>query len=75
MTKSITTKSIVFYADDDPDDLQLVQDAFMQYARNVEFITAGNGSEALSYFNSLGEEDPLQCLIILDINVPLVNGK
>lgn len=75
MTKSITTKSIVFYADDDPDDLQLVQDAFKHYARNVEIITAANGSEALTYFNNLGEEDPLPCLIILDINMPLVSGK
>lgn len=75
MTKSITPKSIVFYADDDADDLQLVQDAFRQYARNVDFVTATNGSEALSYFYNLTDEDPLPCLIILDINMPLVNGK
>ncbi len=75
MTKSITPKSIVFYADDDVDDLQLVQEAFRHYARNVDIITATNGSEALSYFNNLSEEDPLPCLIILDINMPLVSGK
>jgi len=75
MTKSITPKSIVFYADDDPDDLQLVQEAFRHYARNVDFVTANNGSEALSYFYNLPQEDPLPCLIILDINMPLVGGK
>ena len=75
MTKSITPKSVVFYADDDPDDLQLMQEAFRQYARNVEIVTATNGSEALSYFYNLPEEDPLPCLIILDINMPLVSGK
>src|SRR5262245_42926589 len=75
MTKSTSPKNIVFYADDDPDDLELVQDAFSRYARDVEVLTAKDGSQALSYLQSLGQEDPKPCLIILDINMPLINGK
>jgi CheY-like chemotaxis protein len=75
MTKSITPKSIVVYADDDLDDIELVQEAFRQYARDVEVITFGDGYGALSYFERLTTLDPLPCLVILDINMPGLNGK
>ena len=75
MTKSISPKNIVFYADDDIDDLELVQDAFDQYSENVEVITATDGSKALSYLSNLTHNDTLPCLIVLDINMPVINGK
>lgn len=75
MTKYTTSKNIVIYADDDPDDIELVEDAFKQFANNVEVITFGDGSQALSYLRNLTEADPLPCLVILDINMPVLNGK
>ena len=75
MTKEATQKNIVFYADDDTDDLELVQDAFANYANNVEVVTAINGMQACSYLQSLSDEDPSPCLIILDVNMPLLSGK
>lgn len=75
MVKSATPKNIVFYADDDTDDLELVQEAFDKYTNNVQVITAKDGVQALSYLQSLNEKTPTPCLIILDINMPLLNGK
>lgn len=75
MTKSTSPRNIVFYADDDVDDLELVQDAFSRYSNSVEVVTAKDGSQALSYLQNLGESDPKPCLIILDINMPFFNGK
>ncbi len=75
MTKAIPPKHIVLYADDDPDDLMLVQEAFASYTNNVEVVTATDGSEALSYLEGLGPLDPAPCLIILDVNMPRMNGK
>lgn len=72
---NIPPKHIVLYADDDPDDLALVQDAFAQYADNVEVVTASDGFEALSYLTGLDPFEPAPCLIILDINMPRLNGK
>jgi CheY-like chemotaxis protein len=75
MTQSTTPKNIVIYADDDPDDLELVQDAFSRYARNVEVIPFTNGVSALAYLQGLGPLDPTPCLVILDINMPVLTGK
>ncbi len=75
MTKSIPPKNIVLYADDDPDDLQLVHEAFSRYASNVDVVTVRDGTEAISYLKNLSEYDPTPCLIILDINMPRMSGK
>jgi CheY-like chemotaxis protein len=75
MVKPATPKNIVFYADNDTDDLELVQEAFGRYTNNVEVVTARDGVQALSYLQALDEYTSAPCLIILDINMPLLNGK
>jgi CheY-like chemotaxis protein len=75
MIKSIPSKNIVFYADDDSDDRQLVQDAFAEFTREVEVITVSDGGKAIEWLESRTELDPLPCLIILDINMPIMDGK
>jgi CheY-like chemotaxis protein len=75
MVEPRTPKNIVFYADDDTDDLELVRDAFDRYTNNVEVITAKDGVQALAYLQSLNDFTPTPCLIILDINMPILNGR
>ncbi|GAC1419539.1 MAG: hypothetical protein NVS1B13_21310 [Flavisolibacter sp.] len=65
----------VVYADDDSDDLELVQQSFEQHTMNVKVVTFKNGSHVLSYLLSLTPLEPTPCLIILDINMPIINGK
>jgi CheY-like chemotaxis protein len=75
MTQTNTRKHVVLYADDDPDDLMLVKEAFDRYADNVEVVTTTDGEQALSYLASLDHFEPAPCLIILDINMPRLDGK
>lgn len=75
MTKSIPPKNIVLYADDDPDDRELVREALQNYSDAVEVVTVENGAEVLAYLHSLASFAPTPCLIILDVNMPLLNGK
>lgn len=75
MTQLVAPKNVILYADDDQDDLMLIKDAFHKYSTHLEVITVENGYEVLSYLNNLSSRDPIPCLIILDINMPLLNGK
>lgn len=75
MTKFLAPTHVVIYADDDPDDIELVEEAFKRYANNVEVVTFRDASQALSYLKNQTESAPLPCLVILDINMPLMDGK
>jgi CheY-like chemotaxis protein len=75
MTQSLPPKSLVLYADDDPDDLELISEAFSEYVRNVELLTFDSGIELIHYLKSIDSYLPAPCLIILDINMPRVDGK
>ena len=66
---------IIFYADDDPDDREFLTDAFKNHSVEVTLITCENGAEAVRYFNNILPFEPLPCLIILDVNMPMVGGK
>jgi CheY-like chemotaxis protein len=75
MTQSQPPKSIVLYADDDPDDIELVSQAFAEYSQNVELITFPDGIELLSHIDRIGRFEPRPCLAIIDINMPRIDGK
>lgn len=75
MTHSLPPKSLVLYADDDRDDIDLVMDAFRDHAQNVEVLTFSDGIQLMEYVEHLDPLQPLPCLFILDINMPRLNGK
>lgn len=75
MTQSLPPKSLVLYADDDPDDLELLQEAFNDFTQAIELITFDNGLDLLEYVQKLTPFHPAPCLFILDINMPRLNGK
>jgi CheY-like chemotaxis protein len=68
-------KNTILYADDDPDDVELLKEAFACISGDVELITCSHGAEALQYLQTLPADKPTPCLIILDINMPVLDGK
>jgi CheY-like chemotaxis protein len=75
MTHSLPPKSLVLYADDDPEDIELVSEAFQVYAQNVELLTFLDGIELLNFIETIDPFHATPCLFILDINMPRLNGK
>jgi len=75
MTQTTPPKYLILYADDDLDDISLVESAFTATTINVELITAYDGEDVLEYLENLTPLHPDPCLIILDINMPKLNGK
>jgi CheY-like chemotaxis protein len=68
-------KNTILYADDDPDDVELLKEAFACISGDIELITCSHGAEALQYLQTLPLHKPTPCLIILDINMPVLDGK
>ena len=75
MTQSLPPKSLVLYADDDLEDIELVSEAFQAYAQNVELMTFADGVELLNFIETIDPLHAAPCLFILDINMPRLNGK
>ncbi len=61
--------------DDDPDDLQLLREAVRTIDGNITIIEAHDGEDGMAQLSSLKESGNLPCLVVLDINMPRMDGK
>ena len=61
--------------DDDADDREFLTDAIKDVSPEVDVVLAENGLVALDYLKAIKkEETKLPCLIVLDINMPYLDG-
>lgn len=68
-------KNTILWADDDADDLMLMKEILLKNNRSYEIAEVRNGKEALEFLQRSKENAHLPCLIILDINMPILDGK
>ena len=68
-------KHTILCVDDDSDDLQLLHESLKGTHENFDVIEAYNGRQALELLHKLKYSGTPPCLIILDINMPVLNGK
>lgn len=64
---------LILAADDDLDDLELMEDAILSQEPATEIHKVYNGNGVIDYLNNRGD-DPLPHLIVLDYNMPELNG-
>src|SRR5215213_10887604 len=72
---STETRYTILYAEDDLDDLFIVQQAFESYNDTISIVHAKNGFMALEYLHELQSKNINPCLIILDMNMPGMDGR
>lgn len=70
----MTQKNTILWADDDADDLLLMKEILLKNDRNYNIVEVRNGKEALDFLQQ-SKETGLPSLIILDINMPILDGK
>ena len=68
-------KKIILQIDDDDDDLLIVKDAVAAMNLSVTLTQEKDPRAALDYLNAIKNKDELPCLIIVDFNMPVMNGK
>lgn len=65
----------ILYIDDDRDDLQMLKDAVARVDDNYQVIEATNGEQGIRQLQNMKFEEELPCLIVLDINMPKIDGR
>lgn len=65
----------ILWADDDVDDLMLMREVLQDLGERYNIAEVHNGHEALVYLQKAKQIDELPCLIILDMNMPVLDGK
>jgi two-component system, response regulator len=69
-------KSVILIADDDSDDCYLIRLAFEDCKIDNPIVFFKNGLEIVEYINKQDTTEPKSIgLIILDLNMPKMNGK
>jgi len=65
----------ILYVDDDPDDTELFCEVVKEYHPEFKVRPANNGFEAIKQLHKGKSNHSLPCLIVMDINMPIFNGK
>jgi CheY-like chemotaxis protein len=65
----------VLCIDDDQDDLFFLSEAIASHSPSYKMIGVSDGQEALVYLENAKRTGKLPCLIIMDINMPKMDGK
>ena len=70
----------IHMCDDDPDDQLLVSDALEEARLGNDIDFTNNGKELMQYLNREGQfshlvDQPLPGLILLDLNMPVMDGR
>lgn len=65
----------ILYVDDDPDDRELLFNAIKNINPDIEVILSDNGLAALDYLKNIKNKKDLPGLIVLDLNMPLLDGR
>jgi CheY-like chemotaxis protein len=65
----------ILWADDDMDDLMLMRHVLQDLGDHYNITEVHNGKEALEFLREAKQSQTLPCLIILDMNMPVLDGK
>jgi CheY-like chemotaxis protein len=66
---------VILVCDDDQDDQLLIESAFAEACIDAGFRFAGDGTELIEYLQSNGVEHPRPDIILLDLNMPKMDGR
>lgn len=66
---------VILCVDDDDDDHFFIKEIIQSQGHSFEIKEARNGLDALNYLQEALTKNELPCLIIMDMNMPRMDGK
>ncbi|RYF45084.1 MAG: response regulator [Chitinophagaceae bacterium] len=69
------SEPLILCVDDDEDDRQSVCEVIAELHPTVAIHEVGDGEKALAFLQKVAHEGHLPCLVLLDMNMPRLNGK
>lgn len=66
---------LIVCLDDDPDDRELLTNAIKDVDSSFKVINGDNGIKGMYILEQLKQIGQVPCLIILDLNMPLMDGE
>lgn len=70
-----TEQKTILYVDDDQDDLAMFRQAVEATGLGYNIVEAFDGVHGLELLQQMKQTGSLPCLIVLDINMPRMDGK
>lgn len=70
----MSQSSVILVVDDDKEDQLILQEYFMEAGIPGSVIYLDNGEVTITFLESIEKEDQLPRLIVLDLNMPVLNG-
>jgi len=70
----MSQKPFILIADDDQEDRYLLHTAFEEIGRSNDIYLVENGLQVFKYLESSMEHSGMPSLIVLDLNMPILNG-
>jgi CheY-like chemotaxis protein len=70
----MSQKPFILIADDDQEDRYLLHTAFEEIGRSNDIFLVENGLQVFSYLENSMEQTNMPALIVLDLNMPILNG-
>jgi CheY-like chemotaxis protein len=71
----LDTYKLLLCIDDDEEDSAWIGEAISEIDPQIIFVDKRNGREAMTFLNRQKEQHILPSLILLDINMPIMDGK
>jgi CheY-like chemotaxis protein len=68
-------ENIILLVDDDKDDQLIIKEIFSVHSSRLTVLNVDNGEQALHTLDLLRSKNILPCLIILDMNMPKMDGR
>lgn len=72
--QTVSSGKYLIYAEDDLDDREIFEEMMKSINEDIGVVSVDDGSQVLEFLSSLAPSDFLPCFILLDINMPVMDG-